>query len=100
MPTRKTIYHSQLGGPIQVKVESDAIKSKYADKNKIGPNEPGYYYLFVKVDGEDHTYSAENKRCANTLAQYKGKEDITIEAHGRGEDAYIEVKGATESNRE
>ncbi len=98
MEKKKTVYHSALTGPVRVSVESDALTSKYAQQKNLGQDDPGYYYLFMKVDGEDHTYSAENQRCANTLASYKGKGDITVEAHGRGKEAFIEVKGATESS--
>lgn len=83
--SKKSQYHSALAEPIRVRVESGAMTSKFKAEG-----ESGHYYVYLEHDGYKFAYSAENKRCADTLAAHKGDE-ITIQAEGRGEDAEIKV---------
>lgn len=93
MPEKaKTLYNSGLQNPTVLTVKSGAMVSKFGKKK---PDDPGYEYIYVEINGQPFSYSAENRRCASTLAGYKGQE-ITVQAQGRGADAELVVTGAQE----
>jgi hypothetical protein len=52
---------------------------------------PGYYYMFIKIDGTDHILNIENESIAKALEPYKGQGEITIQAEGREEQAVIKI---------
>lgn len=86
---KKSVYHSQLAkaGPIHIEVKSSSMKSKFAKE----PGQAGEFYVMFSFDGQEHSYLAENRQCADTLGALKGQR-VTIVAEGRNDDARIVIQ--------
>jgi hypothetical protein len=81
----KTIWHSELCklSPLQIRIKSDVLKSKFKGK----PD-----YVVIEVDGEERNYSTENEECADFFNGQKGRK-FTIVAEGREAEAVINYVG-------
>lgn len=88
---KKTLYHNELVkmGEVDAFVDSDPIESTY---------KRGTYFVALKIDNRDRTYTPALRECAEAFRGFKNK-NVKIRATGSdydgATDANIEILGGT-----